>query len=300
MESSPKRIHIVVITGLSGSGKSTAIRALEDLGFFCVDNLPLGLLPSFLEQNQAAKHPSERIGLVMDARGRHFLDNAAEVFAQVRAQGHRLEVVFLEAQIDTLVRRYSETRRKHPLAPDSPVRDGIRAEQKLLTDLRHLADHSLDSTSMTVHDLRRAIQDLYSAQNSDQRTLTLNVMSFGFRHGVPSEADLVFDVRFLRNPHFVPALKHKTGEEREVEDYVLSQPDAKTFLMHLYRLLDFTLPLYRAEGKTYLTVAVGCTGGQHRSVAVARDIARHLDRLSYPVNLRHRDTPPMNDPPSIS
>jgi UPF0042 nucleotide-binding protein len=292
-------VHIVVITGLSGSGKSTAIRALEDLGYFCVDNLPVVLLPQFLELNQRLTPATPRIGLVIDARERHFLPKAEAIFNDLRAQGYPIEIVFLEADVEVLVRRYSETRRKHPLAPDGPIRDGIQAEQDQLTDLRHLAAHTLDTTAMTVHDLRRAIQDLYHAPLPHQRALTLNVMSFGFRHGVPVEADLVFDIRFLQNPHFVPALRHKTGLEPEVEAYVLSQADAQTFLRHLYGLLDFVLPLYRAEGKTYLTIAIGCTGGQHRSVALARRLGAHLSDLSYPVNLRHRDLEPMADPPSV-
>lgn len=281
-------IHIIVITGLSGSGKSTAIRALEDLDFFCIDNLPVVLLPKVLELLDHTRHPKRQVGLVIDAREREFLHTAEETFQAVREAGHQLEVVFLEADTDTLVRRYSETRRKHPLAPQGSVRDGIELENTFLSDLRHLANHTINTNDLTVHDLRKEIQSRFR-EDEDSRSMTVNILSFGFKHGSPSEADLVFDVRFLRNPHFVPGLRNKTGSDPEVADYVLSQPHTLTFLSHLFSMLDFVLPLYQSEGKNYLTIAIGCTGGQHRSVAVAEETHRYLMRLPYNLNLRHRE-----------
>jgi UPF0042 nucleotide-binding protein len=286
------QIHIVVITGLSGSGKSTAIRALEDIGFYCIDNLPVVLLPKFLELAMQARTPTPRVGLVIDAREGEFLHTAEATFREVRQEGHKLDIVFLEADVESLVRRYSETRRKHPMAQHGTVLEGIEVEMAALTDLRHLADLSLDTSAMTPHALRQTIQHRFSGHAPQERHLTVNLVSFGFRHGVPMGADLVFDVRFLRNPYFVHELRPQSGRDPQVADYVLSQPHAQTFLGHLYGLLDFALPLYQAEGKTYLTIAIGCTGGHHRSVAVVEELKHHLSRLPYHINLHHRDLDP--------
>ncbi len=282
-------VKIVVITGLSGSGKSTAIRALEDLDYFCIDNLPVVLLPKFLELGTQSRHSITHLGLVIDVRDQNFLSTASDTFEAVRKDGHNLEIVFLEASLDTLVRRYSETRRKHPLAQQGPVREGIEAEQEQLNDLRHMARYVLDTSSMTVHDLRREIQALYNLEQS--RRMTVNILSFGFKNGVPAESDLVFDVRFLQNPHFIPALRAQTGLDPLVSRYVLSQKNTQILLTHLFELLGFLLPLYEAEGKNYLTIALGCTGGKHRSVATAVELRRRLQPLSYVVNLHHRDIP---------
>ena len=285
-----KPVKIVVITGLSGSGKSTAIRALEDLDYFCIDNMPVVLLPRFLNLLHDGTNPIKHVGLVIDARG-DFLAEAEATFRAVKAEGHHLEILFLEADDDTLVRRYSETRRKHPLAPKGTVEEGVLAERNALNDLRHMADHVIDSTTFNVHELKRALGHLFSDQPDQPRRLIVNVVSFGFKAGLPKGADLVFDVRFLLNPHFVSTLRAKTGLQPDVSHYVLSQPNTRIFLNHLTALLDFLLPQYEAEGKTYLTIAIGCTGGKHRSVAIAEFIAAHIAKSPCTVNTHHRDMP---------
>ena len=284
-----KPVQIVVITGLSGSGKSTAIRALEDLDYFCIDNMPVVLLPKFLDLLHGADNPIQKMGLVVDARGA-FLTEAEATFRAVKAEGHHLEILFLEADDDTLVRRYSETRRKHPLAPRGSVEEGVLAERHALQDLRHMADHVLGTTPLNVHDLRRAVGRLFSDQKEDRR-LIVNVVSFGFKAGLPKGADLVFDVRFLLNPHFIPELRPQTGLQPDVSRYVLSQPKTQTFIEHLSSMLDFLIPQYEAEGKSYLTIAIGCTGGKHRSVAIAQFIAEHLACSPHTINTHHRDMP---------
>ncbi|MBH24511.1 MAG: RNase adapter RapZ [Myxococcales bacterium] len=282
-------IHIVVVTGLSGSGKSTAIRALEDMGYFCIDNLPVALLPKFLDLVQQSQHGLQYVALVMDLRERGFSSMARSTFSAVRDEGHHLDILFLEADIPTLVKRYSETRRRHPLSPEGSVRDGVIREITELDEVRHLANPIIDTSNLTVHDLKHRIQDLYSPDPASRPTLTINVLSFGFKHGLPPEADLVFDVRFLNNPYFREDLRPLSGKDAEVAEYVLRQPAAQSFLALLGSMLDFLLPQYKTEGKTYLTVAVGCTGGQHRSVAIALATAQRLQALPYNVNVRHRD-----------
>lgn len=282
-------IHIVVVTGLSGSGKSTAIHTLEDLGYFCIDNLPVALLPKFLDLIQQSQHQLQNVALVMDLRERGFSSMARSTFDGVRDEGHQLDILFLEADVPTLVRRYNATRRRHPLAPEGSVRDGILSEIDELDEVRHLANPIIDTSNLTVHDLKRRIRDLYNPDPSSQSTLTLNILSFGFKHGLPTEADLVFDVRFLNNPYFREDLRPLSGKNPDVANYVLGQPAAQTFLTLSGNLLDFLLPHYKTEGKTYLTVAIGCTGGQHRSVAIAQAIAQRLQTLPYTLNVRHRD-----------
>ncbi len=285
-------VQIIVVTGLSGSGKSTAIRALEDLGFVCVDNMPVVLLPRFLDLLDHASKPTPNMALVIDAREGSFIKEAEATFRTVKAEGHHLEIVFLEADNDTLLRRYSETRRKHPLSPHGNVESGVRTERATLADLRHMADHIIDTTDLNVHDLRRAIQDLFDPNADNARRLIVNVVSFGFKAGLPRGADLVFDVRFLLNPHFVAELRPKTGIQPDVARYVLAQPNTSEFLNKINDLLEFLLPLYEAESKAYLTIAFGCTGGQHRSVSIAEHVAATLaKRFPFPVNTHHRDLP---------
>lgn len=290
MDRSPnprEALSIIVVTGLSGSGKSTGIRALEDLGFFCIDNLPVALMPKLAEL--AAQSKNRHVALVMDARERGFVDQAAAVFRDVRSLGHTVHVLYLHADTDTLVRRYSETRRRHPMAPDGSVVDGIHQEIKALAPIRHLADQTIDTTNLTVHDLKKHIQQLYAPSGQTTRTLVVNVMSFGFKRGLPKEADLVFDVRFLDNPYFVERLRPLSGRSPDVADYVLRQPTAQHFLALVYAMVDYLLPLYQKEGKTYLTVAIGCTGGQHRSVAIAEAVTGQLRKSEYTINVSHRD-----------
>lgn len=265
--------HIVVITGMSGAGKSTAIRALEDSGFSCVDNLPAPLLLKVTELGGA----HQRLAFVIDAREGEFLKDTPRVLDEARRAGHDVQVLFLDASDDTLTRRYSETRRRHPLSTHGTVADGLATERNLLKELREAAEHVLDTSSMTVHELRRQVIARFGQSSSTE--LAITVMSFGFKYGVPSNADLVLDVRFLPNPYFVPELRAFTGRDPRVSAYVIDRPDTWAFLDHCAALLGFLLPRYHREGKSYLTVAIGCTGGKHRSVAIAQVLAERLKDL---------------------
>jgi UPF0042 nucleotide-binding protein len=261
---------ILVITGMSGSGKSTAVRALEDAGWFCIDNLPAPLLMKVTELGVA----HDRLAFVVDVREGQYLAFAPTALEELRRAGHSLEVLFLESSDESLVRRYSETRRRHPLAGAEGVEQGIARERTALLPLREHAEHVLDTSTMTVHELRRQVMARFGP--SGVGTLALTVMSFGFKYGVPSNADLVFDVRFLPNPFFVPELKPFSGKDQRVSTFVVDRPDAWEFLDRCFELLEFLVPRYQREGKTYLTVAIGCTGGKHRSVAIAQVLADRL------------------------
>jgi len=277
--------HIVIITGMSGSGKSTAIRALEDAGFFCIDNLPVLLLPKLTEL--AGSGHIERMALVVDVREGIFLKEAPRVLDEVRRAGHQVEVLFLDSSDDSLIRRFSETRRRHPLAPTGTVADGIKAEREELRDLRELADQVIDSSALNVHDLKRMVQARFSPEPATGPSLS--VMSFGYRHGVPPQADLVLDVRFLPNPYFVPELKGLTGKNPKVAAYVLEREETQQFLAKVVDLCRFLFPRYQKEGKAYLTVALGCTGGKHRSVAIAAELTRQLQQEIPRIQLWDRD-----------
>jgi RNase adapter protein RapZ len=277
--------HIVIITGMSGSGKSTAIRALEDAGFFCIDNLPVLLLPKLTEL--AGSGQIERMALVVDVREGIFLKEAPRVLDEVRRAGHQVEVLFLDSSDDSLIRRFSETRRRHPLAPTGTVADGIAAEREELRDLRELADQVIDSSALNVHDLKRMVQARFSPEPATGPSLS--VMSFGYRHGVPPQADLVLDVRFLPNPYFVPDLKGLTGKNPKVAAYVLEREETQQFLEKVVDLCRFLFPRYQKEGKAYLTVALGCTGGKHRSVAIAAELTRQLQVDIPRIQLWDRD-----------
>ncbi|MGM0556604.1 MAG: RNase adapter RapZ [Myxococcota bacterium] len=278
----------MIITGLSGSGKSTAIHALEDLGYFCIDNLPVQLLPKVVELATGGG-TMQSLAFVIDTRLREFLDKAGEMVDQLETEGVPLDVVFLEADEDELVKRYSETRRRHPMTPeDGTVRDGIKAEKKRLADLRHRADEIIDTTNQTVHDLKALIQAHFGGDGRPE--LQITVLSFGFKHGLPVECDLVYDVRFLPNPYFVSELRDKTGADPDVADYVLGFPETSRFIALFQEMADFVLPLYRREGKSYLTIGIGCTGGRHRSIAISETIAERLEGRGWDVQVRHRDT----------
>ncbi len=276
---------VVIISGLSGSGKSTAMRSLEDLGFFCIDNLPVPLLPRVLELTATGEERS--YAFVVDTRERRFLHDAGKIIEELRQSGVDVQVVFLEASDTILMQRYSETRRRHPLSGEGTVRDGIEAERELLEPLKELADVLIDTTKHTVHTLKALIQELVSEVS--EPTLTLTILSFGFKYGIPTECDLIQDVRFLPNPYFVEGLRSRTGLERDVSDYVLGFDVARDYLDKLLDLMDFTFPLYKREGKTYLTLGIGCTGGKHRSVAIGEEMARRLRSRGLRVNVRHRD-----------
>ncbi|HET9450786.1 MAG TPA: RNase adapter RapZ [Aggregicoccus sp.] len=283
-ESAPTK-QIVVISGMSGSGKSTAIRALEDAGYFCIDNLPVLLLPKLTEL--AGGGHIDRVALVIDARESVFLHEAPRILADVKRAGHQLDVLFLDASDESLLRRFSETRRKHPLAPDGSVMQGLMKERHLLRDLREMADQVIDSSALNVHDLKRMVQARFSPNPDSGPSLSL--MSFGYRYGVPPQADLVLDVRFLPNPYFIPEMKGLTGKNPTVAAYVLDREESQQFLAKVEDLCRFLFPRYQKEGKAYLTVALGCTGGKHRSVAIAAELTRRLSDTHSRVQLWDRD-----------
>ncbi len=282
-------LHIVVVTGLSGAGRSTAVHVLEDLGFFCVDNLPPPLIPRLVELVQR-DDAIDRLALGLDVRTGSFLEGCEEVLGALREAGHDVEVLFLVCSEEELVHRYSESRRPHPLAPAGDLRDAVRRETERLAVLRSAAQLVLDTTGSSVHELRRKLVDHVARGRSRPRMFT-RIVSFGFKYGLPAEADLVFDVRFLPNPHFVRELRPSTGLDPAVARFVLQTPEAAAFLDRLLSLLEETIPRYEHEGKAYLTIAVGCTGGRHRSVAVAEELARRIwERMHREVPVTHRDS----------
>jgi len=281
-----KRAQVLIITGLSGSGKTHVSRALEDAGFFCVDNLPIALIPSFVDLIGRSRVLA-RSALVVDMREPGFLERFPEVLSRLRRRV-AASLLFLEADERVLLRRFSETRRPHPLAVNQPVVEGIREEREALKPIRKMADHILDTSGYTVHQLRDYVRDRYGTKNEAGR-MVVSVMSFGYKYGVPSEADLVFDVRFLPNPNFVPGLKKLTGHDAPVVRYLQRQRDTKRLLEKLRDFLAFVLPRYALEGKSYLTIAVGCTGGRHRSVMIANALARRIAGPGLLVRSYHRD-----------
>jgi len=281
-------ITFVVITGLSGAGKSYAIKCCEDMGFFCVDNLPTTLIPTFADLVARSNHAITRVALGVDVREGEYLTHLLDTLGELRGRGHAVEVLFLEASEEALVRRYRETRRRHPLALDGNVVDGIRAERKALSTMREVADRIVDTSALTVHQLKDLLIEAYVAPG--RRTgLTISLVSFGFKHGVPFDADLVFDVRFLANPHFVEGLRPLDGRDARVREFILKHEESQEMLRRLQDFLGFVLPAYRREGKAYLTVAIGCTGGRHRSVALVEELKGFLDGLGLAVNVIHRD-----------
>ena len=280
-------VRIVIVSGLSGSGKSTAVKALEDLGFYCVDNLPLVLVTTFADLCRQSRDIS-RVALVADVREKEFLKDFPVIHKELRERGTPAEVLFLEAGDEALLHRFQETRRRHPLAPEGGVLEGIQLEREKLADVRKLADHVLDTSGLTVHDLRRAVNRLFTGTSEGFR-MNVKLVSFGYRHGLPEQADLTVDVRFLPNPNFVDALRPRTGLDPAVADYVLQRPETQTFLAKFCDLVDFLVPLYEKEGKAYLTIGIGCTGGRHRSVAIAQVLERHLRQRVEQVTVEHRD-----------
>ncbi len=278
--------QIVVITGLSGAGRSTALRVLEDAGFFCVDNLPPALAPDLLRLARGEGR-LERVGFGIDVRTGAFLSGAEETLAALEADGYEVEVVFLDCADEVLVRRFSETRRPHALTKTGDLHAAIASERSRLAGLRARADIVVDTTDFSVHDLRRHLID-YIGRDAAHPSMVVRLLSFGFKYGIPVDADLVFDLRFLPNPHFVDALRPKTGMDPEVSAYVLEAPETQELLGHLRPLLDYALPRYASEGKAYLTVALGCTGGRHRSVALAEELGRELGE-AHRVVISHRD-----------
>ena len=279
---------IIIITGLSGSGKSTALAAFEDCGFYCVDNMPVVLLADFLKLSIESESEIAGLAFVMDLREKSFLTGHAAVFDTIRAKGHHLQLLFLEAGEDVLIQRYSQTRRHHPVARGKNLLDGIRAEKQLLADVKEKADQVIDTTRFTVHNLKSTVLTI-ARKMTRLASLRIHIQSFGFRYGIPVDADLMVDVRFLANPYFVPDLKQLDGNSQQVQHYVLHNEPARLFLDHYTKLLDFLIPLYEKEGKAYLTIAVGCTGGHHRSVVIARTLFEHISGSGKQVEIIHRD-----------
>ena len=281
-----EEMEFLIITGLSGAGKTQATHTLEDLGFFCVDNLPPALIPKFAEIIKESQGRIRRVALVIDARGGEFFDTLGSALADLQASGIRFQIVFLDASDEILVRRFEETRRKHPLG-DS-ILDGIRVERRRLQPLKEQAHKIIDTSRLTATELKQELADIFLAVDG-RRALTVTVTTFGYKYGIPLDADLVFDVRFLPNPYYVEAFRALPGNSPEVRAFVLGFEQTVEFQRRLHELLAYLLPQFTAEGKSHLTVAVGCTGGKHRSVVIGDDLARFLDEKGYAVRVKHRD-----------
>jgi len=281
-------IKIIIITGLSGSGKTTAINALEDAGFFCIDNLPVVLLPKFLELRTETGSEITKLAVVMDLREREFIERYPEIFTKLREQEYLLEILFLEASTEALLRRYSQTRRKHPLSAEKNLLAGIEAERKQLKDLREIADLVIDTSNYNVHELKEIILN-HVLKAVPGKRMKIYLLSFGFKYGIPRDADLLIDVRCLPNPYFVPELKNLDGTSPSVKEYIDRWEESHVFLKKYLDLLTFLIPLYEKEGKSSLTIAVGCTAGRHRSVSIAETIFQELGKATNFITLTHRD-----------
>jgi UPF0042 nucleotide-binding protein len=282
------RKHFVLITGMSGSGKGSVLKAFEDLGYHCVDNLPIDLMARFAETCQHGASRIQRAAVVVDIREGAALSQLPTVYQELRSRHSNSSLVFLEASDRALIHRFEETRRPHPLGSELPVREGIRLERTLLKPMRQLADVTIDTSRMNVHELRELIQKQFGGMSA-RRAILVSVVSFGFRFGVPADANLVFDARFLPNPNYIPRLKSKTGRDAAVHRYMDSFPSTREFMKHLMDLLFYLLPHYIQEGKSYLTVAIGCTGGRHRAVAIAEKLGQALAGKGYKTRISHRD-----------
>ena len=283
-----KKIKIIIITGLSGSGKTTAINALEDAGFFCIDNLPVILLPKFLELRAETGSEITKLALVMDLREKEFLRRYHDIFTKLREDGYLFEILFLEASTEILLRRYSQTRRKHPLSRDRSLPEGIKAEREKLKELKEIADHIIDTSNYNVHELKEIILN-HVLKELPGKGMKIYILSFGFKYGIPHDADLVLDVRFLPNPYFLQELKSLNGTSSRVKEYMDRYKETHIFMKKYLDLLNYIIPLYEKEGKSSLTIAVGCTAGRHRSVSIADNIFKELKRTKDLIALTHRD-----------
>jgi UPF0042 nucleotide-binding protein len=282
------QLNLVIVSGLSGSGKSHALKAFEDAGYFCIDNLPPALIPTFVELCNQQGGEISNVALGVDVRERVFFADLVGTLERVRALGYAIHLLFLEARDEVLVRRFSESRRPHPLLPHLPVLEGVRFEKERVAELRRHADRIIDTSDLTVHELRDVLTKEFSRGPATRR-LTVTLLTFGYKFGVPYDIDLLFDVRFLKNPFFVPDLKPLPGDDPRVRAFVLSDPDAIDLLAQLERMLKFLIPLYEREQRSYLTIAIGCTGGRHRSVAIAGRLRESLGAIGHEVILKHRD-----------
>lgn len=282
-------MRFVVVTGLSGAGKTQAIRSLEDLGYFCVDNLPPTLIPKFAEACFQTEGKIDRIALVIDIRGGEFFNDLFESLDALKKLGYNYEILFLDASDEVLVKRYKESRRKHPLAPQGRVLKGIQLERVKLKEVRDRADNVIDTSNLATRELREKITKIYQKEGQIETQLIITVLSFGFKYGIPVDSDLVFDVRFLPNPFYIPELKHFSGNDEPVRNYVLKFEETNVFIDKLDDMLKYLIPHYLKEGKRQLIVSIGCTGGRHRSVTIANEIYKRLKLEGMKVNIEHRD-----------
>ena len=282
-------MRFVVVTGMSGGGKSTALRMLEDAGFYCVDNLPVPLIEKFVELIAAPGGEVSKVALGLDVRADQAFEDVQHVLEKLRENGYHFEILFMEATDSTLVKRYKETRRVHPLSPDGRVEDGIRKERAILTDIRNKADYVIDTSKLLTRELKEELDRIF-VRNEEYNSLMVTILSFGFKHGIPADADLVFDVRFLQNPFYIDELKYKTGNDKEVQDYVMGFQEAHIFIDKLSDMIEFLIPNYIKEGKYQLVIGIGCTGGKHRSVTLANQLYNRLrDKSGYGLKIAHRD-----------
>ncbi len=281
-------MRFVVVTGMSGGGKLTAIRFLEDMGYYCVDNLPVRLIDPFMELVSAPGSDVDKVVLGLDVRADKSFDNVEQVLAALKKKGYKYEILFMDASDEVLIKRYKETRRQHPVCPSGRVEDGIAQERKILEQIKKDADYVIDTSGLLTRVLKEELIRIF-VKDEDYNSLMISIMSFGFKNGIPADADLVFDVRFLPNPFYVESLKKLTGNDKPVRDYVMSFPEAGQFMEKLEDMISFLIPGYVKEGKNQLVIAIGCTGGQHRSVTIANALAERLRGGDYGINLYHRD-----------
>ena len=282
-------MRFVVVTGMSGSGKSTALRMLEDAGFYCVDNLPVLLIEKFVELIATPDGEVTKVALGLDVRADQAFETTTKILDKLKNDGYAFEILFMEANDKTLLKRYKETRRVHPLSPYGRIEDGIKRERAILSNIRAKSDYVIDTSRLLTRELKEELDRIF-VQNEGYNSLMVTVLSFGFKYGIPADADLVFDVRFLPNPFYIDELKHKTGNEKEVQDYVMSFPEAHTFIEKLADLVGFLIPNYVKEGKYQLVIGIGCTGGKHRSVTLANRLYEHMkNKGEYGIKIAHRD-----------
>ncbi|MBQ6696449.1 MAG: RNase adapter RapZ [Lachnospiraceae bacterium] len=282
-------MRFVIVTGMSGSGKSTALKMLEDAGYYCVDNLPVSLIEKFVELLAMPNNEIEKVVLGLDARAGQAFEEVANILDALRDKGYLFEILFMDSSDASLIKRYKESRRLHPVEPEGRIEDGVKKEREMLAKIRKQADYVIDTTGLLTRELKAELDRIF-VEGEEYNSLMINVMSFGFKHGIPADVDLVFDVRFLPNPYYVDELKTKTGNDREVQEYVMSCPESHVFLEKLVDMLQFLVPNYVKEGKYRLVVAIGCTGGKHRSVTLANELYQEMkDKGNYGMTIFHRD-----------
>lgn len=282
-------MRLVIVTGMSGGGKRTAMKMLEDVGFYCVDNLPVSFIEKFVGLVSAPNNEISKVALGLDARANQSFEEVERILENLRKDGCKFEILFMDASDQVLLKRYKETRRVHPLAPEGRVEDGISREREILKEIKGKADYVIDSSSLLTRELKEELDRIF-VQNKEYNSLMINIVSFGFKNGIPADADLVFDVRFLPNPFYIDELKHKTGKDKEVQDYVMQYEESSVFLDKLEDLLEFLVPNYVKEGKYQLVIGIGCTGGKHRSVTLANELYKRMKgKGNYGLKLSHRD-----------